>query len=148
LPRQVGPDGAFAALRQLKDQKVARFIGITGHNDGMAMAEALRRYDFDTVLMALNAAQSANPIGQRKMQPLPAFEQSALPVALRKKHGNSFHESHGPRKDRWQRHQPRLARRTSAIQFKPARRQRRHRLRANGAPGRKRARGAQLDAEQ
>jgi len=51
------------------------------------MAEALRRHDFDTVLMALNAAQSANPIAQRKMEPIPAFEQSALPVALQKNMG-------------------------------------------------------------
>lgn len=51
------------------------------------MAEALRRHDFDPVLMALNAAQSANPIAQRKMEPIPAFEHSALPVALQKNMG-------------------------------------------------------------
>jgi len=51
------------------------------------MAEALRRYDFDVVLMALNAAQSANPIAQRKMEPIPAFENAALPVALQKNMG-------------------------------------------------------------
>jgi aryl-alcohol dehydrogenase-like predicted oxidoreductase len=80
-------DGVLAAIQQLKEQKVARFIGITGHNDGAAMAEALRRHDFDTVLMSLNAAQSANPVAQRKMEPIPAFEQSALPVALQKNMG-------------------------------------------------------------
>ena len=32
--------------------------------------------------MALNAAQSANLIAAHKMQPIPAFEQSALPLAL------------------------------------------------------------------
>jgi aryl-alcohol dehydrogenase-like predicted oxidoreductase len=37
--------------------------------------------------MALNAVQSANPIAQRKMEAIPAFEQSALPVALQKKMG-------------------------------------------------------------
>jgi hypothetical protein len=87
LDRMGGSNGAFAALWQLKDQKLARFIGITGHNDGAAMAEALRRHDFDTVLMALNAAQSANPIAQRKMEPIPAFEQSALPMAQQKNLG-------------------------------------------------------------
>ena len=51
------------------------------------MTEALRRHDFDTVLMALNAAQSANPVAARKMEPIPAFEQSALPVALQKNMG-------------------------------------------------------------
>jgi aryl-alcohol dehydrogenase-like predicted oxidoreductase len=80
-------DGVLAAVQQLKAQKVARFIGITGHNDGAAMAEALRRHDFDTVLMSLNAAQSANPVAQRKMEPIPAFESSALPAALQKNMG-------------------------------------------------------------
>jgi aryl-alcohol dehydrogenase-like predicted oxidoreductase len=87
LNRMAGANGAVAAVQQLKEQKVARFIGITGHNDGAAMAEALSRHDFDTVLMALNAAQSANPIAQQKMEPIPAFEQSALPVALQKNMG-------------------------------------------------------------
>jgi aryl-alcohol dehydrogenase-like predicted oxidoreductase len=87
LERIGSSSGVLAAIQQLKEQKVARFIGITGHNDGTAMAEALRRHDFDTVLMALNAAQSANPIAQRKMAPIPAFEQSALPVALQKNMG-------------------------------------------------------------
>ena len=87
LDRISSSNGVLAAVQELKNQKVARFIGITGHNDGAAMTEALRRYDFDTVLMALNAAQSANPIAQRKMEPIPAFENSALPVALQKNMG-------------------------------------------------------------
>jgi aryl-alcohol dehydrogenase-like predicted oxidoreductase len=87
LDRIGSPNGVLAAIQQLKQQNVVRFIGITGHNDGVAMAEALRRHDFDTVLMALNAAQSANPIAGRKMEPIPAFEQSALPVALQKNMG-------------------------------------------------------------
>jgi len=87
LERIGGPDGVLAAIQELKKQKVVRFIGITGHNDGAAMAEALRRHDFDTALMSLNAAQSANPVAQRKMEPIPAFEQSALPVALQKNLG-------------------------------------------------------------
>jgi len=87
LDRIGGPNGVLAAVQQLKEQKASRFIGITGHNDGAAMTEALRRHDFDTVLMALNAAQSANPIAVRKMVAIPAFEQSALPVALQKNMG-------------------------------------------------------------
>ena len=87
LDRIGNPDGVLAAVQRLKDQKVSRFIGITGHNDGAAMTEALRRHDFDAVLMALNAAQSANPVAARKMEPIPAFEQSALPLALQKNMG-------------------------------------------------------------
>jgi aryl-alcohol dehydrogenase-like predicted oxidoreductase len=87
LDRMGGPRGAIAAARELKDQKVARFVGITSHNDGAAMAEALRRHDFDVVLMALNAAQSANPYARPQMQPIPAFEGSALPAAVKKQMG-------------------------------------------------------------
>jgi aryl-alcohol dehydrogenase-like predicted oxidoreductase len=87
LDRIGSANGVLAAVQQLKDQKASRFIGITGHNDGAAMTEALRRHDFDTVLMALNAAQSANPIAARKMVAIPAFEQSALPAALQKNMG-------------------------------------------------------------
>jgi len=47
-------DGAVETLRKLKDQKAVRFIGFTGHLDAAAMAEAARRYDFETMLIALN----------------------------------------------------------------------------------------------
>jgi aryl-alcohol dehydrogenase-like predicted oxidoreductase len=46
--------GALEALRKIKDQKIARFIGFSGHADAEAMAEAARRHDFDTMLIALN----------------------------------------------------------------------------------------------
>ncbi|MGA2585511.1 MAG: aldo/keto reductase [Candidatus Aminicenantales bacterium] len=47
-------DGVLKALRKLKDEKATRFIGFTGHLSAEAMAEAARRYDFDTMLIALN----------------------------------------------------------------------------------------------
>ena len=46
--------GALEALRKIKDEKIARFIGFSGHADAAAMAEAVRRHDFDTMLIALN----------------------------------------------------------------------------------------------
>jgi aryl-alcohol dehydrogenase-like predicted oxidoreductase len=87
LDRIGSANGVLAAIQQLRDQKVSRFIGITGHNDGGTMTEALRRHDFDTVLIALNAAQSANPVAIRKMVAIPSFEQSTLPLALQKNMG-------------------------------------------------------------
>jgi len=48
------PGGAWEALRKIKEQGTARFIGFTGHLDARAMAEAARRHDFDTMLIALN----------------------------------------------------------------------------------------------
>ena len=48
------PGGALKALQKIKDSKVARFIGFTGHIHAEAMAEAARRHEFDTMLIALN----------------------------------------------------------------------------------------------
>jgi aryl-alcohol dehydrogenase-like predicted oxidoreductase len=63
--------GALDALRKLRDEKVTRFIGFTGHLDASAMAEAARRHDFDTMLIALNHYQ------ERKGD----FEGGAIPAA-------------------------------------------------------------------
>ena len=65
------PGGALEALREIKEQKIARFIGFTGHVDAAAMAEAARRHDFDTMLIALNHYQ------ERRGD----FEGGAIPAA-------------------------------------------------------------------
>jgi uncharacterized protein len=49
-------DGAIEALLKARDQKMVRFLGITGHYDPAVLHKALGRFDFDTILMALNAA--------------------------------------------------------------------------------------------
>ena len=48
--------GAMEALLQAKEQKLVRFIGLTGHHRPDALMELLRRFPFDTVLLAVNAA--------------------------------------------------------------------------------------------
>ncbi len=49
--------GAIDALLQARDEGLCRFVGITGHDFGApaAHAEALRRYDLDTVMFPVNA---------------------------------------------------------------------------------------------
>jgi predicted aldo/keto reductase-like oxidoreductase len=49
-------DGAIHALEKARSEKVVRFLGITGHADPYVLADGLRRYRFDTILMAVNAA--------------------------------------------------------------------------------------------
>ena len=71
------PGGAFDALRKIKDQKIARFVGFTGHVDAAAMAEAARRHDFDTMLIALNH------YNERRGD----FEGGAIPAAAARKMG-------------------------------------------------------------
>jgi predicted aldo/keto reductase-like oxidoreductase len=51
-----GKGGAIEALVQARQERRVRFLGITGHHDPAILLEALRRFDFDTVLVALNAA--------------------------------------------------------------------------------------------
>lgn len=51
-----GPSGAMEALLQAREEGRVRFLGITGHHDPEILVEALRRFDFDTILVALNAA--------------------------------------------------------------------------------------------
>ena len=52
-------DGAIEALVKARDQKMVRFLGITGHYDPAVLYKALERFDFDTILMALNPADTA-----------------------------------------------------------------------------------------
>ena len=51
-----GKSGAMEALLQARDEDRVRFLGITGHHDPAMLTEAMHRFDFDTVLVALNAA--------------------------------------------------------------------------------------------
>ena len=70
------PDGVMKALHKLKDEKVTRFIGVTGHEDAEAMIRAIETYEFDTILTTFN------PVPRR----LP-FRENVLPLALKKKMG-------------------------------------------------------------
>lgn len=68
-------DGAIRALYELRDQKVARFIGMTSHTDGAVMAKAIEHNDLDCVQMAMNPARALQ------------FEELALPAAKKKNLG-------------------------------------------------------------
>ncbi len=48
--------GAIKALEKAKAEGVVRNLGITGHYEPLVLLEAIRRYQFDSILMALNAA--------------------------------------------------------------------------------------------
>jgi len=68
------PDGVLTAFRKLRDQKITRFIGLTGHENAGVLRRAIEMYDFDTLLTTLN------PVSRRK-----PFRDDLLPVALQKK---------------------------------------------------------------
>lgn len=72
-PTAIGrKDGVLTALRKLRDEKVVRFIGLTGHTTAEGMRKVLELYDdLDTVLLPINPAQ-------------PEFEEIVVPVAKKK----------------------------------------------------------------
>lgn len=51
-----GRGGALEALVQARQEGRVRFLGLTGHHDPAILLDAMGRFDFDTVLVALNAA--------------------------------------------------------------------------------------------
>ncbi len=74
--------GAYEAAMKAKEQKMARFIGVSCHAYPEVLKMALERHEFDCTQMALNAAMRAQVEDAK-----PSFETVALPVALRKKMG-------------------------------------------------------------
>ena len=72
-----GKGGAMEALLQAREQKMVRFLGVTGHFRPEPLAEALRHYPFDTILMAVNAADKHHF----------SFMDTLLPLAVEKQMG-------------------------------------------------------------
>src|ERR1035437_3350751 len=70
VDRMFGPDGAVKAMQEARDQKLVRFLGVTGHADPNVLLEAIRRFPFDTILMALNAADPHHMSFQKELLPL------------------------------------------------------------------------------
>lgn len=70
-------DGAIKALEKARDEGMTNFLGVTGHYEPTVLAEAIRRFPFDTILMAVNAAD----------RHYLSFIEHLLPLALEKKMG-------------------------------------------------------------
>ena len=85
---KVEKNKVMEALYKVREQKMAKYIGITSHTDPEVLATALDRYDVDCTQMALNAALQGMQNGKGRMDLNPAmttnFEKIALPVAKRK----------------------------------------------------------------
>jgi aryl-alcohol dehydrogenase-like predicted oxidoreductase len=77
LKQVFGKNGALEAMTRARDQKMVRFLGITGHYRPEGLMECIRRFPFDTVLMAVNAADKHRY----------SFETQLLPLALEKQMG-------------------------------------------------------------
>jgi hypothetical protein len=77
------PNGALKAFQKARDEKITRFIGITGHRDPFVLKKAIEQFPFDTILMALNAADKnlSGPDNEA------SFIENLLPAAVEKKMG-------------------------------------------------------------
>jgi predicted aldo/keto reductase-like oxidoreductase len=62
LDQVTASDGALEAIKSAQEEGLTRYIGITGHgvNAPKIFLEALRRFDFDSVLFPINFIQYAN----------------------------------------------------------------------------------------
>jgi hypothetical protein len=69
--------GAIEALIEMQQQKVVRFLGVTGHYRPDALMECIHRHPFDTILMAMNAADPHHF----------SFNEQLLPLAVEKQMG-------------------------------------------------------------
>jgi uncharacterized protein len=69
--------GAMEALIEMKEQKVVRFLGVTGHYRPEALIDTVNRYNFDTILMAMNAADTH----------IHSFTDKLLPLVVEKQMG-------------------------------------------------------------
>jgi aryl-alcohol dehydrogenase-like predicted oxidoreductase len=77
------PNGALKAFLKARDEKITRFIGITGHLNPFVLKDAIGRFNFDTILMALNAADKNLPGPGNES----SFIENLLPAAVEKKLG-------------------------------------------------------------
>jgi hypothetical protein len=75
LDKIFAKEGAIKALESARDQRLVRFVGITGHRDPFILRKAIEQYPFDSILMALNAADRYRA----------SFIENLLPVAAAKK---------------------------------------------------------------
>jgi len=69
--------GAMEALLEMQEQKVVRNLGITGHFRPECLIECIKRHPFDTILMAINAADPHHY----------SFNEQLLPLAVERQMG-------------------------------------------------------------
>lgn len=72
-----GKGGALEALTEAREQKMVRYLGLTGHFRPDPLMEAVRRFPFDCILMALSAADPHHF----------SFQEQLLPLAVEKQMG-------------------------------------------------------------
>ena len=72
LDQVTAKGGALETLIEMRDQGITRWVGITGHGPDAprVQLEALRRFDFDTVMFPVNASMFRDPDYRRDAEEL------------------------------------------------------------------------------
>jgi predicted aldo/keto reductase-like oxidoreductase len=70
--------GAIEALVQAREQKMVRFLGVTGHADPGVLLQCIERFQFDQILMAVNAADPHHLSFQEKLLPMAVEKQMGI----------------------------------------------------------------------
>src|SRR5271166_1654187 len=78
VDRIFGKGGAIEAFQHAREQKMVRFLGVTGHRDPDLLIQCLERFPFDQILMALNAADKHHLSFQEKLLPLAVEKQIGI----------------------------------------------------------------------
>jgi hypothetical protein len=73
-----GRGGAMEALTEAREQKMVRFLGLTGHFRPEPLMEAMRRFPFDCILMALSAADPHHFSFREKLLPMAVEQQMGI----------------------------------------------------------------------
>jgi len=71
------PGGAIEAFVEARDQGIVRHLGVSGHADPDVLIAAIERFDFDCILLAVNAADPHYL----------SFKEKLLPLAVEKEMG-------------------------------------------------------------
>jgi predicted aldo/keto reductase-like oxidoreductase len=99
-------DGAIHAMEKARSEGIVRFLGITGHADPFVLADGLKRYNFDTILLAVNAADKHHKSFIEHLMPL-ALEQQlgiiGMKIPARGRILSTWTPPPADQQNRWQR---------------------------------------------
>lgn len=83
VERLFAPDGAIKAFEKAKEQKIVRFVGVSGHNDPQVLIQMLERFPFDMTLFPLNPTEAHHSRSFIRHY-LPAVQKHQLGLAVMK----------------------------------------------------------------
>jgi predicted aldo/keto reductase-like oxidoreductase len=78
VERIFGPKGAIEAFIEAKEEGLTRFIGVTGHQNPSIVKRCIEKFDFDTVLLPVNPAESSHNGFLEEVIPLANMKQMGI----------------------------------------------------------------------